>query len=260
MKDIQSLFFKTLVVIATVFICLYAFTKLLGPIPFSVNSIQTTKSDLFSATGTGEAKGTPSTARIMLGVTKTAATADEAKNEANKIINAVTNELKSIGIDEKKIKTVNFSVNPDFSVIEPLTTTTRPAVAPQTQRFTATANLDVEAKDVETANRAVDVASQNGANLIGGVSFDLSDEEREKLEDQAREMAIKDARENAEKIAKAAGIRLGKVVNISESGGIPPYISARAAELKQDAVSEPTDLQPGENTVTISVTLFYETL
>lgn len=239
------------------FIALYGFSKLLGPIPFAVNSVQTTKSDFFTATGTGEVAGTAATARLSLGVTKTAATADEAKSEANKIINKVTTDLKALGIDEKKIKTSNFSVNPEVAV-QPLGISARPAA--QTEQFTATANLDVEAPNVDTANKAVDVASADGANVIGGVSFDLSDTDKEKLEDQARVKAIADAKARAQKIAQAAGLKLGRVVNINETSGPQPvFMSARAADLKTET-SEPTDLQPGENKVSVTVTLFYETL
>lgn len=259
MKQLQSTLLQTAVTVVTIFICLYAFSRIFGPIPFAVNSVTTTKSDLFSATGTGEVQGTPTTARISLGVTQTAATADQARSDANEVINAVIADLKALGIEENKIKTVNFSVNPDFTEPQPLSI--RPGTTGESSRYSATANLDVETKDVETANRAIDAASAQGANVIGGVSFDLSDEEREKLEDQAREMAIKDAKANAQKIADASGIRLGRVVNISETGGMPPvYMSARTEELKMDTTSEPTDLQPGENSVAISVTLFYETL
>lgn len=262
MKEMKSSLILSAFIIFFSFLCLYIFSKVLGPIPFAVNSIQTTKSDLFSATGTGEVSGTPTTARVSLGVTKTATTADEAKNELNKVINAVTKDLKSLGIDEKKIKTTNFSVNPDYTNPE-LPVSSRPTtlIVPSSNSFTATANLDVETKDVETANKAIDVASAAGANVIGGVSFDLSDEEREKLQDEARTLAIKDAKAKAEKIARAAGLRLGRVVNINEAGGNQPYfMDARAQELKTTDSIEPTDLQPGENNVMVSVTLFYETL
>ena len=250
-----------LILVFFAFICLYVFTKLLGPIPFAVNSVQTVKSDLFSTTGTGEVNTVPTTAHVSLGVTKTTTSADTAKNELNTVINDIIEDLKALGIEEKNIKTTNFSVNPDYSQPQPLTTSTRPGVAGETGRFTATANLEVETKDVETANKAVDAASAAGANLIGGVTFEVSDDEREKLEDEARIKAIADAKAKAEKIAKAAGLRLGRVVTISESGGTQPYLmEARAADMKAASGTVPTDLQPGENTVRVDVTLSFETL
>lgn len=58
------------IIIVFTFLCLFAYTKLLGPIPFSVNSITTTKSNLFTVQGTGEATAVPDTALLYLGVEK----------------------------------------------------------------------------------------------------------------------------------------------------------------------------------------------
>jgi uncharacterized protein YggE len=242
------------------FICLYVFSKVLGPLPLSITSVTTTKTDLFTSTATGEVDSTPTTAHVSLGVTKTAATADEAKNQLNEVINKVTADIKALGIEDKDIKTTNFLVNPDYSEPRPLTLSVKPGVQ-DTGRYTGTANIEVDTKDVATANKAVDIASADGANLIGNVSFAVSDEEREGLEDQAREKAIQNAKAKAEKIAKAAGLKLGRLVNISESSGGPQpvFMDARAADLKTTG-SAPTDLQPGQNTIQITVTLSYETL
>lgn len=261
------------------FVCLYIFSKLLGPIPLGVNSVTTTRTDMFTSTGTGEVSATPTKTNVTLGVTKTASTAEAAKNEANKVINAVTTDLKAMGIPAENIKTVNFSVNPDYSEVgamaQPaagsvsvdssgMTTTSfraAPAVAEaKPTAYTATATIEIQTTDVETANKAIDSATANGANVVNGAAFDVSDEEREKLEDQAREKAITDAKENAEKIAKAAGIKLGKITNIQESGGMQPVFMSARTEMKAADMSAPTDLQPGENTISVTVTLFYETL
>ena len=40
----------------------FLYTKFAGPVPFSVNSIQTTKTNLFSVSGEGKATGIPDTA------------------------------------------------------------------------------------------------------------------------------------------------------------------------------------------------------
>lgn len=220
--------------------------------PFSVNSIQTTKDTLFTVSGTGEATAVPDTAMVSLGVTKTASTVEEAQNQVNETINTITKDLKQLGIEEKDIKTSNYNVNPNYDYTSGKNTVTG---------YTVNANLDVKVKDIEKANKAVDAATKDGANQIGNVQFVLNDEKKKELENQARKKAIDEAKEKAKSISDAAGIKLGKIINIQESGENPtiyPMAEARALDMKS-AGGEPTQLNPGENKVSITVSLSYET-
>lgn len=255
---------NTLIVIVFIFAALFLYTKLLGPIQISVNSVNTQKQDLFQTTGTGEVTGVPNKASVALGVIQNAKTADEARLKANQIINEVASDLKKLGIDEEDIKTTNFSVYPE-NPIEPTILDTQEGsssliapVRPGGTGFTASANLEVKTDSVDLANKAIDTASAAGANVIGGVSFTFDDKTKKELEAKARREAVKEAKEKANELASTAGIKLGKVINITESDfGFPtPY---GAVAMKEDAASQ-TDLQPGENKVTITITLTFETL
>ncbi len=236
-------------------ISFFVLAKVFGPIPFTVNSITTTKSDLFSVSGTGEVKGIPSKASISVGITETAKTADEAKNQANKVINDITNQLKTLGVAEKDIKTSNFSSYPEREMM-PVN-----SGGNTNSGYTVTENLDITFDSVDKANKGLDIATAAGANNIGGVQFTLDEKKKEELEQQARIAAINDAKTKAQKLANAAGIRLGRVLNISESqGGFPLPMAAKAMDAQGTTNATPTQLNPGENTVSITVTLSYETL
>ncbi|CAN5197032.1 SIMPL domain-containing protein [soil metagenome] len=230
----------------------FLMVRLFGPIPFTVNSITTTKSDLFTVEGTGEVSSVPSTARISVGITKTATTAELAKSDANKVINEITTKLKALGVGEKDIKTSNFSSYPErpFSGRDDIS------------GYTVNENLDVTFDSVDKANKGLDIATAAGANSIGGVQFTIDESKKEELEQQARIEAIKNAKTKAQKLASAAGIRLGRVINITEDnqGGQPVPMYDKAMLQPQNAVSEPTQLNPGENKVQIHVSLSYETL
>lgn len=257
-ENIKTSFFTVLFI----FLFLFIYTKLLGPIPFSVNSVTTTKSDLFTVSGEGEASGTPESASFSVGVTKSANTAEDAKNQINEITNKVVADLKSLGIPEKDIKTSNFSVNPDYAVDRPVT-----LVAPnggttdqKISSYTANQTIEVKTKTVDLANKAIDLATKDGANVTNNVQFVLSDDEQAKLETEARKEAIAKAKEKAKNLSDEAGIRLGRLINVQESNFAQPYFAAGAALDKSAEPSAPTQLSPGENTVHISVTLSYETL
>lgn len=128
--------------------------------------------------------------------------------------------------------------------------------------YTVTQELKVTTKSVDVANKALDAAVANGANQISGVTFTINDEDRKALQQKARKAAIADAKNKAQEIAKDAGIKLGKVVNIyvSDDQPVPMMYDSRKAGAELSNQSAPTNLQPGENTVTVTVTLSYETL
>lgn len=243
-------------------LALFVYTKLAGPIPFYITSVATQKTDSFSVTGEGKSSITPDKATVTLGVTATDTTADEAKNKMNENINKVTTAIKALGIEDKDIQTQNLNVYPNYE-----TTKVTPLVAPnaptpvkdpnsQATSYTGNTNIVVTVNQIDLANKIVDAGTKNGANQVGGVSFDNQDTTA--AENDARQKAIADAKAKAETAAKAAGFTLGKIINYSENPGgrgpIPYALNAADAAGK----SAPTELNPGENEITMTVTLSYE--
>ncbi len=231
---------------------IYLFTALFGPIPFSVKSTTTMTNDLFTVNGTGEETAVPDTAQFIVGVTQTAPTVEAAKERVNTTTNAIIEDLKAMGIAETDIKTQNVNTYPnqDFSRGNTVT------------GYTVSQDLQVTAESVELANQALDSATENGANQISGVTFTINDEARRELEQKARKKAIEDAKAKAEEIAADAGLKLGRIVNIyvSDEQQPAPMFSRGSAMDSVALEAAPTDLQAGENTVTVNVTLSYETL
>ncbi len=248
-------------VIIVFFIVLFAYTKLAGPIPFSVNSINTTKTDLFSADGQGTLTAVPDQASVTVGITVQSQTVDGAKNKVNQTADKIIGDLKKLGLSDKDIKTNNYSVTPNYAnAIVPMTAPMIPAGGTQTiSGYTVTQNLEINVKPIEKANQVVDTATKDGANLVGGVNFTFSDALSKSLEQKATQTAVDNAKAKAQNLAKAAGINLGKIVNVIETSNQPrPLMMAGGAVAKTDQ-SAPTDITPGENTMTVNVVLYYET-
>lgn len=244
--------FKTalLVTIAILFV-FFLYTKFVGPIPFSVNSVQTTKTNLFTANGTGKSTGIPDMAVISIGVTKTALTVSDAQNQTNTAANKIIEDLKKLGIEEKNIKTTNYSVNPNYDYSRGGQNITG---------YTVTQTLEANITPIDIANKVIDAATADGANLVGGITFTFNDKTKADLENQARTQAVKVAKEKAQSLANATGIRLGKIVDVQESNGYTPRPVLMMAKGGGDsAASAPTQLQPGENSITIDITLSFET-
>jgi uncharacterized protein len=245
--------FKTpIVTIVIFFSALALYTLLLGPISFRVNNVNTNQTDIFSSSGEGEATAVPDEVTVYLGVTQSAQTVEEAQNQVNSAANEIINELKDLGIAEEDIKTTNYSVNPNVEV-QPL------LPRPTNQNgYTVTQNLEVKIKEAERANEVVDAATALGANLVGGVTFTFSDELQERLEKDALKQAVEDAKKKAQNLANISGIRLGKIINVVSSSNDQPFLSL-GAEQRTDQPDTSTNITPGENTVRVGVTLYYET-
>lgn len=244
-------FFLRLGLVALSLVIIYIFASLFGPIPFYVKSTTTTTNDLFTVNGTGEETAVPDTAQFTVGVTKTAPTVEVAKDQVNTATNAIIDDLKQLGVPEKNIKTQNINTYPnqDFNRGNTIT------------GYTVSQELVVKVEDVNLANKALDSATANGANQISGVTFTIADEAKKELTQKARKEAIADAKSKAQDVAKDAGIKLGKIVTIYVSDtDQPPMPFEAKLDSRAQAGNVATNLQPGENTVTVNVTLSYETL
>ena len=242
---------KTLAISFPLFILFFLYTKLIGPFPFSINSVQTTKSNLFQVTGTGKVSEAPDTAQVSFGVTKTAKSIGDAQNQTNTAIAAITSAVTKEGIDAKDIKTINYTVNPNYDYNGGRQTITG---------FSVTQTIDIKIKPIEKINPVIDILTASGANIVNQVSFIFSDEKRHALETTARQAAVKEAKQKAQSLAQAGGIRLGQIIDVTEQNAeeprpIMPMLTKDAA----GSGGAPTQITPGENTISLSITLSYQT-
>ncbi len=256
LKDLQK-FFKTdygkligFTLIALAILSLYF--RFIGSIPFSVNQTTTEKKTTFDVNGEAKITAVPDTAEINVGIQINKPTVEAAQKEANEKINKVTSELKKLGIEEKYIKTVNYSLYPDYDYRS----------GQKIVGYKINITLRIKVKNFDKINQAIDTATSLGANQIGNLTFTIDDEKLEELKMEARKEAIAKAKNKAKEIANAAGLRLGRIVNISENIPSDNYPSPllKEAGIGGTAEEQKTEIQPGESEITVSVVLSYETL
>jgi len=230
-------------------------SRVLGPVPFSVNQVTTQKYTSFDATGESEIVAIPDQATVNLGFTVTQSTVEVAQEMANTTTNSIIVAVKELGIDSKDIKTINYSIYPEYDYSN------------NTQKvtgFRVDNTVQVALKDTTLMNQVIDAGAAQGANQIGGVQFSLSTEKTKELTRQARKEAIEEAKTSAQELASLAGMRLGKVINISESrqdgNEYPMMMSNSSGRDMEKGMSEPTQVEPGTSLFKYSVYLSYETL
>ncbi|MAF80259.1 hypothetical protein CL629_04260 [bacterium] len=172
--------------------------------------------------------------------------------------------LKKNGVDEKDIKTSQYSITPRRKYYN----CSREVIAGGTVDecppseivgYTITQSVSVKIRDFSKTGSIVAGVVENGANTTGGLSFTIDDPTS--VQNEARKEAIEKAQDKAKAIARAAGFSLGRLISINE-GGYYPAPRAYAMQVEafgkggaEDAVAA---IEPGSEEITVSVTLTYE--
>jgi hypothetical protein len=195
--------------------------------------------------GEGKAMTAPDKVIIVLGVQTRDASAAIAAAENARLMNETIGALLTAGIAGDEIQTSRYSLG-----TEPQDEPIAGEETPKAPVFLASNIVTVSLNNTEGVGRVLDAAVSAGTNSIQEVSFDLNDPKPQK--DQALTLAIEDARRKAEVAAKAAGVKLGRVLEISEGYGYVAAVS-RSAAFDFD-----TPIQPGQMEITASVTVTYE--
>ncbi|MFN8551598.1 MAG: SIMPL domain-containing protein [Candidatus Obscuribacterales bacterium] len=202
-----------------------------------------------SVTGEGHAFAKPDQAQISMGVVSDAKTAAVAlKNNTDKM-NSLMSTLKSKGIAEKDILTSNFSVNPQYRY-DNINGQQRPSIV----GYQVSNEVHVKIRNLPTLGDILDAVITAGANNVNGISFSLA--EPDSVLDQARQKAMADAKRKAELYAGAAGVKVGRVLYITESSGTiqppRPMMMATRAEMAQSV-----PIAAGEQESTAAITVVY---
>lgn len=201
-----------------------------------------TTAAVVTAQGTSVLEVMPDKVSINLNIEARNKTAQEAKDEHDKILDDLIVALFRIGIDRDDIKTVNFNIYPEYDWSE----------GKQEQKgFIATQQIIVETTDFDKVAAIVDASIDAGA-LVSYINFELSEEKQNEYKAKALEEAGKDAKRKAEATASGLDKKLGSLVSVKSQDfnyGPYPYFVAEAgrasvADAKQAAISiTPTDIE-----------------
>jgi uncharacterized protein YggE len=198
---------------------------------------------------TGEVTRVPDIARINAGVVTQAPTATAAIEQNARRMTAVRAALRRAGIADRDIQTSNVSLNPDYRYVE--------NQSPQLVGYRAGNEVTVRFRDIANTGRILDALVAQGANQINGPMLGL--DKPEAALDEARTAALRTAQARAELYARALGKRVRRVLSVSEAGqGYQPMPRPMMAEARGDSAMARTKIDPGEQTVSISLTVSYE--
>ncbi len=220
--------------------------SVLPPIAMAETQQQTPRTIAIS--GSGEVTAAPDMASVTVGVVEQADTAGAALAANNTKMGALLTALKDAGIADKDVQTSNFSVNPRYEFDQ----------QKQTQKmigYEVSNQVTVRVRKLDQLGALLDTLVKAGSNQMYGISFSIAD--TAKLEDEARKRAYADAKHKADVYAAAAGVKVGKVLSLSESSGYRPPMPVFARKMAADAAPA-VPVAAGEASVSASVDVVWE--
>jgi uncharacterized protein YggE len=230
-------------------LCLFL-SLLMNSVAFS-QTVNNEKNKL-QANGKGVVTAKPDKANLTISVDTTNLNASTAVKENAEKMNKVMEKLKSQIGKNDKISTTGYNLSPIYTYDEK----TRKS---ELSGYRVSNSIIVESKNLEAVGKLIDSATQAGANRIESLSFDT--DKRDEYRRQALVKAVQDARETADIVAKAAGVAIVEIIQISPSYEIPIPVYREFALAAREVAAPPpppTQIEPGELTVSASVTMVFE--
>ena len=218
-------------------------TIFVGPLAAEDYAIQRT----ISVSGQGKAAAPPDMATIQTGVVTGSKMAKDALAANNRAMGQVMKVLNGKGIESKDIQTSGFQVYPEYQ---------RGPRGSRTNEITSyrvTNQLRVRVRNLPRLGEILDALVQAGSNQVSGVSFGIS--EPRAITNKARIKAINDARGRAELYAQATGVKVGKIISISEQAVHLPRPQFQARAMMAEASSVP--VATGEQEVGATIHVVY---
>lgn len=198
-----------------------------------------------TVSATATVKAQPDEAVVNLGVRSESPDSTHAMSQNAADMQAVLDALKSAGIEQKDIQTLNLSLGQQVR---------NPGKKNEQKVFVASNSVQVTIHDLSSVGGVIDAAVQAGADSVNDIRFQVSDPNAVRTD--ALTQAVKSARTKADALAAAADTSVVGVVTINENNFREPFFRAAIpAALPFDQAVKTPVVPPAslEASVTISV-------
>ena len=247
---------KTLMLLALIFVFVLSACSGLPSAPASANSAPkgAVAQDVYqqprviNANGAGQISLAPELAYVYIGVHSQSDNVAAALSDNNAKAQAIAQALRDLGIEEKDIQTSSFNIYPQQQY------------GPQGEVTGTLYSVDntvyLTVRNLQTLGQVLDVTVRAGANSINGISFDVSEENKNKAIADARKLAVESARSQAQALADAAGVQLGALqsLNAYQTGQPAPIYEGKGG-FAADAAQVP--ISAGQINIRVEVNAAY---
>ena len=211
---------------------------------------------LLTLSAEGRSLAQPDLASFSAGVTSQGKTATQALAANTAAMNRVMAALRKAGIADRDIQTSNLSLNPVYAPQRVMPDGTYHPTQPEIVGYQVNNTVTVRQRDLAAYGKVIDTLVTAGANQVNGPSFELDDPDA--ALDEARTEAITKARKRAQLYAKATGLRVVRILSISEGGGYSPPMPVMYAKAAMADMASAAPVAPGEIAMNVSVSVAFE--
>ena len=180
--------------------------------------------------GEGTVKAAPDVATLRLASVTEGASIAKAVEENARRMASVVEAVLAAGVPRSQVRTEAISVQPYYA-------TSKDGRTPSITGYTVRNAVSVRTRDIAALGTLIERAGSAGANEVSGPDFGI-EETPEQLAAARRDAAL-DAKAKGEAYASALGIRLGRVLSVSEGETVRPAIPYAAGMRAMSAAPVP---------------------
>ena len=196
----------------------------------------------------GEVKRVPDVAMISTGVITQSADAATVMRDNAARMSRVLAALKRAGVADKDVTTSAVNLSPQYRY-----NNNQPPVI---TGYQANNQVTVRFRDITRSGAILDALVKEGSNEINGPSLTI--DKPEAALDEARVAAISAGRARAEVYASAAGMKIKRIISISENDGMSVVPRPIMTMMAKSAEAADTVIMPGEQSLGMTVTMVFE--
>jgi uncharacterized protein len=211
-------------------------------------SFATGDGTLLQVSAQADATRAPDVASISAGVVTQAADANAAMRDNATRMDKVMQAIQAAGIPARDIQTAGVNLNPQYRYVE----NQNPVIT----GYQASNTVNLKVRDISRLGKVLDALVASGANQVNGPSFEI--DEPGPVYDEARREALQQAQARAAMYAKTLGMRVRRIVSISEGGGYRPPGPVPMMAMARAKAESDTAISPGETSLSASLEVVFE--
>ena len=190
----------------------------------------------------------PDMATITVGVEIERQNAREASAESARRMSALVQSLRRAGLASRDIQTAFVRLTPVYDQRNERRVITS---------YRASNNVRARVRAIQNTGRILDAAASAGGNTLQGISFSHQTPDTQLA--LARRDAARSARAQANLYAEAMGMRVVRVISITEAGAqAPSFFDGQGPERRVASGGYETPVAPGELETRAQISVSYE--
>jgi uncharacterized protein YggE len=211
-------------------------------------SLATGDGTMLQVSAQADATRAPDVATISAGVVTQAADANAAMRDNATRMDKVMQAIQAAGIPARDIQTAGVNLNPQYRYVE----NQNPVIT----GYQASNTVNLKVRDISRLGKVLDALVASGANQVNGPSFEI--DEPGPVYDEARREALQQAQARAAMYAKTLGMRVRRIVSISEGGGYRPPGPVPMMAMSRAKAESDTAISPGETSLSANLDVVFE--